>query len=1032
MIPKGYSSSVLQVSVAVLLILYCSITFNPLVVITENDYQHVISSNSVIVENKKQGTRIWWSAQSDDEPFIEGFTTTFSNRPSASVVFKISIKSELFNATASLSPQLWIFRMGYYDGYGATLAANISYPLTASQSQPNCLFELSSRMTDCDNWEESVRWNMPHDAASGIYVAIPVVYSQNTNSETTEIRGSYIPFVVKQKENSDTDGGNKRFKGSDILFKTSDFTWVIYNKYGGWNLYRGNGSYTFDSRAVKASYNRPFQNREFKPQGQFENFLFGAEYPMIYWLEKHGYDVSYASCGDVEEMGERGDLTPSNYRILLSIGHDEYYTQRLRDAFKGARDEGVNLAFFSSNEIFWRTTWEQEKTISDGLEYVRTAGKGNLSLSYFTSEHRLEIEKKEDEIEVSMPIKIDSNFTVHNNNSTTVRKTKSIAGENEVKQGLKEYKKEERITREKIIKIRANRVLYCAKETIEGKAKSNSDPEKEWTGTFTDPRFRKPEPELSLTGQKFAVNGFRSDSLEIGEKDSKLRFWRDTDLSLGAVKFPYRTEEGYLGYEWDVFSDDCYKPKGLFSLSSTTKKIKKGLSENFGASYKGTDIVTHKLTIYRHICSGTSNNDDKIATKTATATTVTVTAEAATATAAVEISVSEGDSSETVMTTTTATTVATATAMAGATTDSAITITTESTKKEPVINEISDERITTITDTNTNNNNITNNNNNTNNNTLIRDESLSNFFQSPPPIKQRNLKNKELLGNFENIKSSLVFGAGTLQWSWALSTYHDGPYVPENKYLQQATINLFADMDVQPGELNNEEKEVEKEVVAGNNKGIVGAYSTTDKTKIQENYADKQSYIKFLRGNKNNKILKLAVKSTDFMSPFSVIESPSNNSIIFIQNITVRKDIMSSNKRRNHRRKLQEADSKRNNNNNNKKQKKKDKRDILFHENDKENSDQKNNTEHLNQIQNHEKNHEKKVYHNNNEEDDRFVMFTGYAVDRGGGQVAGVEISTDGGHTWKQTVGGQHWQYKYMVRTYIRTYNTNLIVFFVK
>jgi len=41
-------------------------------------------------------------------------------------------------------------------------------------------------------------------------------------------------------------------------------------------------------------------------------------------LEKYGYDVTYASCSDVEDMHTHGLLlTKDRYRILLSLGHDE-------------------------------------------------------------------------------------------------------------------------------------------------------------------------------------------------------------------------------------------------------------------------------------------------------------------------------------------------------------------------------------------------------------------------------------------------------------------------------------------------------------------------------------------------------------------------------------------------------------------------------------------------------------------------------------------------------------------------------------
>ena len=52
---------------------------------------------------------------------------------------------------------------------------------------------------------------------------------------------------------------------------------------------------------------------------------------------------------------------------------------------------------------------------------------------------------------------------------------------------------------------------------------------------------------------------------------------------------------------------------------------------------------------------------------------------------------------------------------------------------------------------------------------------------------------------------SLVFGAGTVQWSWGLDNHHDtycgsGPYVTDPN-MQQATVNLLADMGIQPATL---------------------------------------------------------------------------------------------------------------------------------------------------------------------------------------------------------------------------------------
>ena len=377
------------VFVVQLLIVVAFVLFGPkpASLYVETPYERTLQSkNTIVQENLRKGTRIWWSNQTDVDPQIEGFTTQFSYQASDTAIFKIMIASELFDSMPFIRVQLWIFRMGFYSGLGGALAGNISF--TETITQPNCLYEISSRMVDCDNWRESVKWPIPPNSVTGIYIAIPVIYKEE-NGKQVEVRGTYIPFVVRQSDSNSkiTHQNPERKLGSDILFKTSDMTWVIYNKYGGWNLYRGNGTYTFDSRASKASYNRPFQNRQYKPQGQFENFLFGAEYPLLFWLEKHGFDVSYASCNDIENMNKKNILHPENYRILLSVGHDEYYTQELRNSYMTARENGVNLAFLSANEMFWRTRWDNEKQIITGVQHVRTFGHGNLSLSYFTSEY---------------------------------------------------------------------------------------------------------------------------------------------------------------------------------------------------------------------------------------------------------------------------------------------------------------------------------------------------------------------------------------------------------------------------------------------------------------------------------------------------------------------------------------------------------------------------------------------------------------------------------------------------------------------
>lgn len=51
---------------------------------------------------------------------------------------------------------------------------------------------------------------------------------------------------------------------------------------------------------------------------------------------------------------------------------------------------------------------------------------------------------------------------------------------------------------------------------------------------------------------------------------------------------------------------------------------------------------------------------------------------------------------------------------------------------------------------------------------------------------------------------ALVFSAGTVQWGWGLDAVHDGNGAPADPRMQQAQVNLLADMDAQPQTLMDE------------------------------------------------------------------------------------------------------------------------------------------------------------------------------------------------------------------------------------
>ena len=174
----------------------------------------------------------------------------------------------------------------------------------------------------------SATWQVPATAVSGVYFAL-LTRPDNGNQ-------SHITFIVRSDSSH-----------SDIVFQTSDTSWQAYNTYGGSDLYEGGKN----GRAYKLSYNRPVSTRD-GIGGR--DFYFSNEYPLVRFLEKNGYDVSYISGVDTDRNGA-GLL---NHKVFLSVGHDEYWSGAQRANVEAARDAGVNLQFLSGNEMYWRTRLE--------------------------------------------------------------------------------------------------------------------------------------------------------------------------------------------------------------------------------------------------------------------------------------------------------------------------------------------------------------------------------------------------------------------------------------------------------------------------------------------------------------------------------------------------------------------------------------------------------------------------------------------------------------------------------------------------
>ncbi len=274
-----------------------------------------------------------WQINGSGDPSIQGFATSMSVNAGQTESFKIN--------TPSTAYHIDILRLGYYQGLGARkVASNLQPTALLPQAQPNCLTDSTTGLIDCGNWGVSASWTVPANAVSGVYIAHLV-----RDDPADPGGGSQILFVVRND-----------LSHSDILLQTSDATWEAYNDYGGNSLYTctvdcPSGNPLAYKGADAVSYNRPFDGTLAIDGGRSDPYY--AEYQMIRFLEENGYDVSYVSSGDVDRAGS----LLLHHKLFISSGHDEYWSAGQRASVVAARDAGVNLAFFSGNEMFWKTRW---------------------------------------------------------------------------------------------------------------------------------------------------------------------------------------------------------------------------------------------------------------------------------------------------------------------------------------------------------------------------------------------------------------------------------------------------------------------------------------------------------------------------------------------------------------------------------------------------------------------------------------------------------------------------------------------------
>lgn len=226
-------------------------------------------------------------------------------------------------------------------------------------------------------WPAAQQITAGDDWSSGYYEVLLTADVEGKQRQT------HAFFVVRPKPDST----------NTILLQLATNTWHAYNDFAGRNLYNG---------GTHASLQRPMaRGYLYKPDGAGRrvtttnppdrdmnthvgyirlNHLSGWagsagwpdwELPFLQWAEREGYGIDVITNADLEEHPRIVD----GYKLLLSVGHDEYWSGPMRDTVESFIAAGGNVAFFSGNTSLWQVRLEDHQ---DGIGTVMVGYKGQF------------------------------------------------------------------------------------------------------------------------------------------------------------------------------------------------------------------------------------------------------------------------------------------------------------------------------------------------------------------------------------------------------------------------------------------------------------------------------------------------------------------------------------------------------------------------------------------------------------------------------------------------------------------------------
>ena len=241
---------------------------------------------------------------------IEAFTSESSGVPGTRIGLMVSTREHDYRVVA--------YRIGDYDGGSGHRVWTSTTHRGRIQGKPR--FSSYETRTIIAPWSrdltvDTTGWR------PGLYV-----FKLRTGNRWE----AQVPYVVSSPSANGT-----------IALVAPVTTWQAYNRWGGYSLYWSGFD---DRRSWAVSFDRPYH--PVRGANDFRQTMV----PVVILAEQQGLPLSYFTNVDLHAHAD-ALLGALGY---VSIGHDEYWTPRMRETVLKLRGHGTNLAFLGANTMYWR------------------------------------------------------------------------------------------------------------------------------------------------------------------------------------------------------------------------------------------------------------------------------------------------------------------------------------------------------------------------------------------------------------------------------------------------------------------------------------------------------------------------------------------------------------------------------------------------------------------------------------------------------------------------------------------------------